>query len=90
MKKYYLIKTTDNERSSSYKYITDSFEEAEQQVNNFADWWCNNGTCTLVTVNQLMRSIERRTYRDGELVEHRVKTIPNDDRTWKTVFTKYR
>ena len=90
MKKYYLIETTDNERSSSYKYITDSFEEAEQQVNNFADWWCNNGTCTLITVNQSMRLIERRTYRDGKLAVHQVKTDPNDDRTWKTVFTKYR
>jgi hypothetical protein len=37
-----------------------------------------------------MREIERRNYRDGKLVEHRVKTVPNDDRTWKTVFTKYR
>lgn len=90
MKKYYLIKTTDSERSSSYKYITDSLEEAEQQVNNFADWWCNNGTCTLVTVNQSMRSIEIRYYRDGELVEHQVQTTPNDARTWKTVYTKYR
>ena len=90
MKKYYLIETTDNERSSSCKYITDSFEEAEQQVNNFADWWCNNGTCTLITVNKSMRVIERRTYRDGELAVHQVKTDPNDDRTWKTVFTKYK
>lgn len=90
MKKYYLIKTTDSERSSSYKYITDSLEEAEQQVNNFADWWCNNGTCTLVTVNQSMRSIEIRYYRDGELVEHQVQTTPNDARTWKTVYKKYR
>lgn len=84
MKKYYLIKTSDNEWSSSYKYITDNFEEAEQQVNNFADWYCNNGTCTLVTVNQSMREIERRSYRDGKLVEHRVQTVPNDDRTWCT------
>lgn len=68
MKKYYLIETTDSERSSSYKYITDSLEEAEQQVNNFANWWCNNGTCTIVTVNQSMRVLETRFYKDGELV----------------------
>lgn len=68
MKKFYLIETTNSEVSSSYKYITDSLEEAEQQVNNFADWWRNNGTCTIVTVNQSMRVLEMRFYENGKLV----------------------
>lgn len=90
MKKYYLIETTDNEYSSSYKEICETLEEAQSKVMNYANWWCSNGTCRIVAVNNKMRRVEGLSYSKGELVEHRVKTVPNDDRTWKTVFTKYR
>ena len=87
MKKYYyLIETTDNERGSSYKEICETLEEAESKVMNYADWWCSNGTCRIVAVNNKMRKVESLIYSKGELVEHRIKLDPKDDRTWSTVY----
>jgi hypothetical protein len=88
MKYYYLIETTDNERGSSYKEICETLEEAESKVMNYADWYCSNGTCRIVAVNNKMCRVESLMYSKGELVEHRIKLNPKDDRTWSTVFKK--
>lgn len=51
MKYYYLIKTTNNEYSSSYKKICESFDEAKKEVPNYADWYCEKGCCTVECVD---------------------------------------
>lgn len=52
MKRYYLIRTSDNEWSSSYKKICDTLEEAKKEVPNFADWYCSAGTCAIHEVDE--------------------------------------
>lgn len=69
MKKYYLIETTDNERSSSYKEICETLEEAESKVMSYADWYCSNGCCRIVKVDSKFNTIERYDFWKGELRE---------------------
>lgn len=69
MKYYYLIKTTDNEWSSSYKEICETLEEAESKVMNYADWYCSNGCCRIVKVDSKFNTIERYDFWKGELTE---------------------
>ena len=69
MKKYYLIETTDNERSSSYKEICETLEEAESKVMNYADWYCANGCCTIYKVDSKFNKIESYKFDLGKLVE---------------------
>ena len=52
MKRYYLIRTSDNEWNSSYKKICDTLEEAKREVPNFADWYCSAGTCAIHEVDE--------------------------------------
>ncbi|MBO5423914.1 MAG: hypothetical protein J6A25_07710 [Lachnospiraceae bacterium] len=52
MKRYFLIRTADSERSSSYKKICETLEEAKKEVPNYADWWCSNGTCSIHEVDE--------------------------------------
>ena len=51
MKKYYLIRTADNEYRSSYKKICETYEEAVKEVPNFADWFSHSGTCNIHEVD---------------------------------------
>jgi hypothetical protein len=68
MKKYYyLIRTTDTEHSSSYKKICESYEEAESEVMNYADWWCQKGTCTVVKVDSDFKIVMSFRFYDGKL-----------------------
>lgn len=66
-KHYFLIETTDSERSSSYKRICDSYEEAVEQVLDYSDWYCGNGTCTVVEVDSNFRELNRWRFWDGKL-----------------------
>lgn len=52
MKRYYLIRTASNEHDSSYNKICDTLEEAKKEVHNYADWWCNKGTCIICEVDE--------------------------------------
>ena len=61
MKEYWLIKTTDNEMSSSYKYITDTLEDAENNRMNY---------CTLVKVDQEFHTLEEIEYWHGKVFNH--------------------
>lgn len=65
-KHYFLIRTTDNEYNSSYKKICDSYEEAVEQVPNYSDWYCGNGTCTVVEVDSNFRTINSWRFWNGE------------------------
>jgi hypothetical protein len=67
MKYYYLIETTDGERSSSYKKICDSLEEAVESVPNYSDWYCSKGCCTIVKVDSNFKRRETYHYWRGEL-----------------------
>jgi hypothetical protein len=66
-KHYFLIETTDSERSSSYKKICDSYEEAIEQVPNYYDWYCHPGTCTVVEVDSNFKTIKSWRFWKGEL-----------------------
>lgn len=52
MKRYFLIRVADSEKSSSYKKICETYEEAVKEVPNFADWWCDKGTCSIHEVDK--------------------------------------
>jgi hypothetical protein len=52
MKRYFLIRTSDSEYSSSYKKICTTLEEAKKEVPNFADWWSPAGTCDIHEVDE--------------------------------------
>lgn len=52
MKRYYLIETTDSERSFSYKKICDTLEEAKKEVPNYANWWSSKGSCSICEVDE--------------------------------------
>ena len=69
MKKYYLIETTDNEWSSSYKKICESYEEAEKEVMNYADWYCGKGCCTIVKVDSNFNRLAHYKFWNGKLDE---------------------
>jgi hypothetical protein len=67
MKFYYLIETTDNEWSSSYKETCETFEEAESKVMNYADWYCSNGCCTIDKVDSKFNVYESYHFWKGKL-----------------------
>jgi hypothetical protein len=52
IKRYYLIRTSNNEWDSSYKKICDTLEEAKKEVPNFSDWYCPPGTCSIHEVDE--------------------------------------
>ena len=65
MKKYYLIRTTDNEYNSSYKKICETYEEAVKEVPNFADWWSPSGTCDIHEVDADFHTYKVYHFRNG-------------------------
>jgi len=70
MKEYWLIKTSDNEMSSSYKFIADSLEEAEKNRMNYCGWYSEKGDVTLVKVNQKFQTLEEIEYWHGKVFNH--------------------
>ena len=66
-KHYFLIKTTDSEYSSSYKRICETYEEAVKQVPNYANFYCNQGTCTIVEVDANFKEINNWYFNGGVL-----------------------
>ena len=66
MKYYYLIETTNNECSSSYKEICETLEEAESKVMNHADWYCPKGCCIIVKVDNEFNRIESYKFWEGK------------------------
>ena len=71
MKHYFLIRTSDNEWSSSYKKICDTYEEAVKEVPNFADWFCENGCCTIREVDNNFTVCKTYKFWKGKLTEVR-------------------
>jgi len=69
MKYYYLIETTDNEWSSSYKKICETLEEAKAEVMNYADWYCSKGCCRIVKVDSNFNIYEYYKFWNGKLDE---------------------
>lgn len=70
MKYYYLIKTSDNEYNSSYKYIANTLEEAEKHIMEYSDWYCSRGTCVIVQVDNMMHCIKEYNYQDGKYYDY--------------------
>ena len=70
MKEYWLIKTIDDERSSSYKFIAESLEEAEANRMNFCGWYCERGDVTIVRVDQEFHTLEEIQYWHGKVFNH--------------------
>ena len=66
-KHYFLIKTTDSERSSSYKKICESYDEAVEQVQNYADWYCDRGCCKIVEVDSEFNTLRYWNFWKGKL-----------------------
>ena len=70
MKEYWLIKTSDNEMSSSYKFIAETLEEAEANRMNYCGWYSERGDVTLVKVNQEFHELEKIEYWQGKVFNH--------------------
>lgn len=68
MKRYYLIRTSNNEWDSSYKKICDTLEEAKKEVPNFADWYCSPGTCSIHEVDTDFNTYKEYYFHDGQPV----------------------
>ena len=66
MKRYYLIRTSDNEWNSSYKKICDTYEEAVKEVPNFADWYCSPGTCSVHEVDENFNTYKTYEFHNGQ------------------------
>ena len=71
MKHYFLIETSNNEWSSSYKKICDTYEEAIKEVPNFADWYCGKGCCTVHEVDNNFNVCKTYKFWKGKLAEVR-------------------
>lgn len=67
---YWVIETVDNERSSSYKYITDTLENAQAHRMDFCGWYCQRGDCVIKRIDQKFHEVEFLVYCHGELWEH--------------------
>lgn len=76
MKYFWVIDTLDNERGSSYKYITDTLEDAQVHRMDFCGWYCERGDCTIKCIDKMFNVVEVLDYRYGELYEHYART-PN-------------
>ena len=74
MKRYYLIRTSDNEWNSSYKKICDTYEEAVKEVPNFADWYCPSGTCSIHEVDENFNTYKQYDFYNGQ---------PNGIKVWR-------
>lgn len=74
MKRYFLIRTADNEQRSSYKKICETLEEAKKEVPNYADWWCNKGTCSIHEVDENFTTYKIYEFMNGQ---------PAGIRVWK-------
>lgn len=70
-KHYFLIETTYSEYGSHYRKICESYDEAVAQVPNYADWYCENGTCTVVEVDSNFRKINSWRFWHGKLETRR-------------------
>lgn len=68
MKHYFLIRVSINEYNSAYKKICETYEEAVSQVNNFADWFCDYGTCDIEEVDSDFKTIKTYVFWKGELI----------------------
>lgn len=70
MKHYFLVRTSDSTYSGSYKFIAETFEEAENFLkNNELDWYAPKGTGSIFEVNQYMKELKRWYYFDGNCSE---------------------
>ena len=67
IKHYFLIETAFSAHSSGYVKICESYEEAVEQVPNYASWYCNKGTCDVVEVDSNFKKINRWSFLNGEL-----------------------
>lgn len=74
MKRYFLIRVADSEKSSSYKKICETYEEAVKEVPNFADWWSPVGTCSIHEVDENFTTYKVYNFWDGHL---------RDVKTWR-------
>ena len=74
---FWVIKTVDNERSSSYKYITTSLEDAEAHRMDYCGWYCQQGDVDIIKIDENFRELETIHYWQGKVWEHTVK-IPNE------------
>ena len=72
MKYFWVIETIDNEYSSSYKYITDSREDAEAHRMDYCGWYCERGDCHIKKIDQKFRVVEDIDYWHGNIWEHKV------------------
>ena len=75
MKHYFLIYTTYNEYRGGYVYIAESLKEAESHIMEFSDWYCANGTATIVEVDCYMHKINEYEYDKGKKVRTRRNKI---------------
>ena len=66
MKRYYLIRVSDDAWSSSYKKICDTYEEAVKEVPNFADWYCSPGTCAIHEVDENFNTYKQYDFINGQ------------------------
>jgi hypothetical protein len=73
-KHYYLIRinTTVDRNSSIYKKICETYEEAESEVMNYADWWSQKGTCTIVKVDSEFNIVMEYRFWKGKLAGERI------------------
>ena len=69
-KYYWVIETIDNKRSSSYKYITDTLEDAQAHRMDFCGWYCERGDCTIKKIDSNFNVLEHLDYWHGKLWEH--------------------
>jgi len=72
---FWVIKTTDNEMSSSYKYITDTLEDAEAHRMDYCGWYCERGDVDILKIDQNFRELEYINYWHGKVWEHVIKVF---------------
>lgn len=75
MKHYFLIETTFTEQHSGYVYVAESLKEAESHIMEFSDWYCANGTATIIEVDCYMHIINEYRYNEGKKVRTRRNKI---------------
>lgn len=72
---FWVIKTVDNEMSSSYKYITDTLEDAEAHRMDYCGWYCERGDVDIIKIDQNFRELEYINYWHGKVWEHVIKVF---------------
>ncbi len=83
MKRYYLIRTADNEWGSSYKKICDTLEEAKKEVPNYADWYSPPGTCAIHEVDADFTTYKVYNFYNNQPVGMKVWKEDKDERSDK-------